>query len=225
MKLLHPILLVASLSGLSHAASVVQTLNYGFVPTNSAALTFNKFNPALGTLTSITITTNVIKSGGSLFVDNESATAASGNITQSVTITLTSPNVGLVNATFQPIGNGISATSTYAATVGADDGDGGGVQNTGPDYDGTNFTSVSNSDTGSVGVFAFGGYTGTGTFVINVSGAQSFDTGAIGGAAVAIDPAAVSGDVTLTYTYIPEPSAALLAGLGMLAVLRRRRIS
>jgi hypothetical protein len=225
MKYLQFIPLMASLTGFCSAATIVQTKGFSFVPDGSAPLTFDQFNSALGTLTSITITTNVTKTGGSLFVDNESATAASGNISQSVTINLTSGSVGLVDASFSPIGTGVAATSTYAASVGADDGDGAGVQSTGPDYDGATFGPVSNSQTKDVNAGAFGGYLGTGTFVINAGGVQGFNTSAIGGAAVAIDPATASGDVTITYTYtaVPEPASILLGGIGLLALLRRRR--
>lgn len=223
MKALHTLTLAASLVGVCSAATIVQTQNFSFVPAGTAPLTFNQFDTSLGTLTSITITTNVVKTGGSLFVDNESATAASGNINQSVTINLTS-SVGLVDSTFSPIGTGVTATSTYAASVGGDDGDGPSVQTTGPDYDGTSFGPVSTSQTKDVNTAAFGGYQGVGTYVINAGGVQGFDTSAIGGAAVAIDPATVSGDVTITYTYtVPEPSSALLGGIGCLALLRRRR--
>lgn len=223
MKALHILTLAASLSGFCSAATIIQTQNFSFVPAGTVPLTFNQFDTSLGTLTSITITTNVTKIGGSLFVDNESATPASGNISQSVTINLTSV-VGLVDASFAPIGTGVTATSTYAASVLADDGDGPGVQTTGPDYDGTAFGPTSTSQTKNVNTLAFSGYEGVGTYLINAGGLQGFNTSAIGGAAVAIDPATVSGDVTITYTYtVPEPSAALLGGLGSLALLRRRR--
>lgn len=226
MKSLHLFTLAASFSGVCSAATIVQTKSFSFVPDGSAALTFDQFDPSLGTLESITITTNVTKTGGSLFVDNESAAPASGNISQSVTIDLSSP-VSLVDGSLLPIGNGVAATSVYAASVGVDDGDGAGVQSTGADYDGTSFGPVSNSQTRDVHTLVFGDYKGTGTYVIDVVGVQGFNTSAIGGAAVAIDPATASGDVTITYTYsvsaIPEPSSALLGGLGLLALLRRRR--
>ncbi len=224
MKALHILILAASLAGVCSAATIVQTQNFSFVPAGTAPLTFNQFDTSLGTLTSITITTNVTKTGGSLFVDNESATPASGNISQSVTINLTSSSVGLVDAGFSPIGTGVTATSIYAASVGADDGDGPSVQTFGLDYDGTSFGPTSTGQTKDVNTAAFGGYQGLGTYVINADGVQGFNTSAIGGAAVAIDPATVSGDVTITYTYtVPEPSSALLGGLGCLALLRRRR--
>ena len=126
-----------------------------------------------------------------------------------------------------PIGNGITATSTYAATVTADNGDGSGVQadTPGNDYDGTVFGSNLATQTKNVNAFVFSGYQGIGTYVINAGGVQGFDTSAIGGAAVAIDPARVLGNVTITYTYdaIPEPASAVIGGLGLLTLLRRRR--
>lgn len=224
MKALHTLTLAASLVGVCSASTIVQSQVFSFVPDGTAALTFNQFDTSFGTLTSITITTNVTKTGGSLFVDNESATPASGNISQSVTINLTSA-VSLVDTAFTPIGTGVAATSSYTASVGADDGDGPGVQSTGPDYDGTSFGPTSNSQTKNVFAGAFGGYQGVGTYVIDAGGVQGFNTSAIGGAAVAIDPATVSGDVTITYTYdaVPEPTSALLGGIGCLALLRRRR--
>lgn len=224
MKALHIITLAASLAGVCSAATTFQTQNFSFVPTGSAPLTFTQFDTSLGTLNSITITTNVIKTGGSLFVDNESATPASGNITQSVTINLTSSSVGLVDAGFSPIGTGVTATSTYAASAGSDDGDGVNYQPGGPDADGTNFGTVSNSQTKNVNTLAFSGYQGLGSYVIDAGGVQGFDASAIGGAALSINPATVSGDVTITYNYtIPEPTTALLGAVGFLALLRRRR--
>ncbi len=226
MKFLPTLALAATLTGVGSAATIVQTKTYSYVPTNFAVLTFNQFDASLGTLTAITIQTNVAKSGGSLFVDNESVVGASGNITQSVTISLASPDVFLFDAGFATIGTNLSASSTYAATVGADDGDGVGVQSTGADYDGTSFgTTATTTQTRNVNTGFFGAYTGTGTFEIDVNGNQGFNTSAIGGAAVAIDPATAFGSVVITYTYtaIPEPSSILLGGVGMLALLRRRR--
>ncbi len=226
MKFLPTLALAATLTGVGSAATIVQTNNYSFVPTNSAPLTFNKFDTSLGTLTAITIQTNVAKSGGSLFVDNESGTGASGTISQSVTVSLASSSVFLFDAAFQTIGTNLSASSSYVATVGADDGDGLGVQSTGPDYDGTSFgTTATTSQTKDVNTGFFGAYSGTGTYVIDVNGSQGFNTSAIGGAAVAIDPATAFGSVVITYTYtaIPEPSSMLLGGIGALALLRRRR--
>ena len=64
---------------------------------------------------------------------------------------------------------------------------------------------------------------GTGTYTINANGLQGVDASAFGGAAATFTPALVTGDVTITYNFVPEPGAALLGGLGFLALLRRRR--
>lgn len=226
MKIINTLLVLTALAGVATAATLVQTKDYSFVPDGTPVLTFNKFNTALGTLTSITITTNVTKSEGSLFVDNESATAASGDISQSVTITLSSTDVLLLAATGGMIGANIEAKSIYAAVCGADDNDGFGVQTTGLDYSGTVFgPTPPTSETKTVHDFAMPGYQGTGTYNISADGHQGFNTTAIGGAAVEITPARASGDVTVTYFYdaIPETSTALLGGLGLLAMMRRRR--
>ncbi len=62
-------------------------------------------------------------------------------------------------------------------------------------------------------------------FAIN-TGAFNGTTGfsnALGGGAFSVDLADGNTDIVLKFTAVPEPGAALLGGLGMLALLRRRR--
>jgi len=62
-------------------------------------------------------------------------------------------------------------------------------------------------------------------FAINTSafnGTSGFSN-SLGGGAFSVNLADSNTDLVLTFTAIPEPSAALLGGLGMLALLRRRR--
>jgi hypothetical protein len=220
------LLLALAATGFASAAVITQTKTYSFVPSNSATLTFDKFDAATyGTLTSIVITTEVTKSGGSLFVDNESSDTASGNISQSVTINLNSIDVDLLAASGGAIGLNVSAVSTYAATTGPDDGDGPGVQPGGIDYDGTSFSPTTTTETKNVKAIVWSEYEGTGTYNIDVLGAQGFDAAAFGGAAIQITPATASGSVTVVYNFtpIPEPASAMLGALGCLALLRRRR--
>jgi hypothetical protein len=237
MKKTIPIMALAAVASFAaptlNAATIVHTKYFDFIPDASQILTFDKFNTNDGTLTAITITTYVTKLNGSLYVDNDAATGASGAITQTVTINLTSANA-LVDAGLNPIGSNIQAISSYTATVGADDGDtdlilnnNDGYQSGGTDSDGTSFASVSTSESKNLSNLAWGQYStaGYGTYTITASGIQSLNTSAISGAAGAFTPASASGYVQVTYTYlaIPEPSAALLGGLGLLALLRRRR--
>lgn len=225
MKTLLTLTLGTALAGFSSAATITQTNLYSFIPTNTTALTFNQFDTSLGALTSITITTTVKKSGGSLFVDNDAATPASGSISQSVTINLTSGSVALLDSVPNPIGNNITATTSFSVSLDPDDGDGGGYQTGGPDFGGTDFGTFTVTETKNVGTGFFTGYQGVGTYVIDAGGTQGTDTTAVGGAAFQGTPATASGDVTITYTYdaVPEPTSALLGGLGVLALLRRRR--
>lgn len=219
------ILAIAS-TGIASASVVTQTKTFSYVPADTATLTFDKFDPSLGTLNSITVTTAVTKSGGSLYVDNDSATPASGNISQSVTIFLNSIDVDLLASTGGFIGQNVNAISTYAASVGPDDGDGAGVQPGGIDYDGTSFAPTSTSVTQTVRALVMSEYVGAGlTYDIDAIGSQGFDAAGFGGAAIQITPATATGGVTIIYDFtpIPEPGSALLGGLGALALLRRRR--
>ncbi len=221
-------------AGSSYASLIItQTKDFNFTPTGSADLIFSKFDTMGGTRTllGVTVTTSVTKVGGSLYIDNDSLTGGSGTISQTVTISLSGRNLtdndGNVIASQQ-----VSSTSTHNATVGADDGDGlnapgvnNGFQSGGVDYDGTIFGNTTSSRTADVGSDNLTGYrtNGVGTYTINAAGLQGIDVNAISGVAGSFSPAGATGSVTITYTYVPEPSAALLGGLGLLALLRRRR--
>lgn len=222
----------ALLIGGACAQTVSYTDEFSFIPTNSQVLSIQQFDPSLGTLNSVFIKVDLTKSGGSLYVDNDSDTGASGEISQSVIITLTS-DVGLiVNGGFTPYPS-ISVTSTYMTTVGADDGDG-GVANAktefqpgGPDYAGTSFGIETATFGAALNPLVNGQFQGTGTINLTASGSQSSETGSVGGLFYASGPATVSGVVTVYYNYtpatIPEPTTALLGGLSAVALLRRRR--
>lgn len=233
-RLTLPVISALLVSAVAHGSTITQIRNFSFVPNDNVDLTFDQFDPNAGafgvrTLTSITIGWQLIKNGGSLFVDNESATPASGAITQTVEIDLTSSDVTFTNESLVGFGSNITAVTSYTASVGADDGDSSDPQqydSGGPDNDGT-FFGQSSTTTGSDNVASalFAQYTGTGTFVINADGIQFSDTAALGGVSFSGTPSTAFGNVTVTYNYsaIPEPSAALLGGLGALLLLRRRR--
>jgi len=95
MKSLNILALAASLTGISSAASIVQTGSYAFVPNGSQTLTFNKFDTTLGTLTSVTVSVTLTKTGGTYEVDNDSATGGTIDLTHSVIGQLSSPDVSL----------------------------------------------------------------------------------------------------------------------------------
>lgn len=218
------LLLCCSTAG---ASTIIQTKNFSFTPTNNQTLTFDKFDDMGGTriLNSVTITTSLTKSGGSLYVDNDSGVAASGSISQSVTINLSATGVSLINAAFDSIiGSNVTSTSFYEANLAADDGDGPGYQPGGLDWGGTEFGSVTAAQTESAG--SIDGYKGTGsTYTIKVSGTQSTDTATMSGVAGAFSPATASGFVTVTYNYIPEPATSMLLCVALGGILCYRRKS
>lgn len=226
MKVLHTLLLLTSLSGISSAAlTMSQTQNFSFTPAASQALVFNKFDTQGGTRTllSVTITTSLTKVGGALYVDNDSPTAASGSISQSVTINLTSGNVSLIDENLIGLTGAASVTanSYYFASLTADDGDGVDYQAGGSDWGGTTFGNVTESETSGVG--SIGLYSGAGTYTITATGSQTTDTSAVSGVSGSFTPAGATGFVTITYTYVPEPTSTMLGGLGMIVLLTRYR--
>lgn len=84
MKSLVACALFASLASVGHSATLIQTQSYSFVPNGNQVLTFNKFNPALGTLNSITVSVVLNKTGGRFEIDNDSESSGTINLTHSV---------------------------------------------------------------------------------------------------------------------------------------------
>lgn len=220
------------LYGSANAATIVQTKNYAFVPSGNQTLTFARFDTMGGNriLNSVTITTSLTKSGGSLYVDNDSAVAGSGTISQSVTVSLSSTEVDLSKEPFGPLGAEVTSTTSYFVSVGADDGDGSEYQSGGADWGGTTFAENTTSQTETVRDLSETYFAGSGNYSIKVSGVQNTNTAAISGASGAFSPATAQGFVTVTYNYtdltpIPEPAPWMLLGSACAGVLFIRRRS
>lgn len=95
----------------------------------------------------------------------------------------------------------------------------------GPDVDGTALNFNNTVDQSWTILTTTGGITGfdAADFVVNVganNGTAGFQN-ALGGGTFILT--ATANDLVLSFTAVPEPSAVLLGGLGMLALLRRRR--
>lgn len=222
----------ASLMGLSQAATIVQTQSFSFVPNGNQVLTFNSFNTNSGTFTlqSVTISITLNKVGGSLQVDNDSATGGTIDLSHQVVGSLSNSLGGgsLTRANFTIIGSSgsLTASSTLPGqTIGATTGDATDAFNNTADVDFLAFNpgNTSASDSGAVRTDSISLYEGTGTFTNTLSASQLTSATGLGGLQQAFTVSNVSGDVTITYTYIPEPSTALLGALGVLGLLRRRR--
>jgi hypothetical protein len=222
--------LVAS-SFAAGAVIIEQTQDFSGTPNFDANLVFDEFDDDGGNLTlqSIRVDVSLNVTGGSLKVDNDGNQPASGAVEFGAEVLLSS-TVSLVDASLQPIvqPGDVKATDGTTLSVTADDGDTevGGTPNfsyLGTDYDFFNGTAQSDSDFGYVSSSAFSQYIGTGTYIITVDADQVADYGALGGVQAQIDPLSASGQVKITYSYVPEPAALGLLAIGGVAILFRRR--
>ena len=219
-------------AGMSQGATLVQTQNYSFVPNGSQNLTFNKFNPAWGTLTSITVATSLTKNGGSIAGDNDSATTATvdftsevwGNISSTAVQLKDSGGAKIVGAT---IGD-LDALDTTTITLGATSGDATNQFNVTGQSDYASFSGPLNTVTtsDSVGSSYWSGYSGTGTYIVKMNATNASSISQVSGVQYAVVAPSVYGSVTVTYNYIatvPEVDVSLLGLIPACVFLTRRR--
>jgi hypothetical protein len=221
--------LFVATAGFASAATIVQTEVFSFVPLGDAPLTFDYFDTMGGTrtLTGVTINITYTKSGGSLTADNDSAVAGTISMSHIIGAGL---DVGAFN--MSKVGGGsvavagtpLKATSTVSgASVGATSGDATNAFNvTGLD-DNYVYTASDQTITSSGNLSDTAQFAGAGNFTWTFDALQTSSITGLSGVNYALVNSQVDGSVTVTYSYIPEPSAALLGGLGMLCLLRRRR--
>ncbi|MEM0897670.1 MAG: choice-of-anchor E domain-containing protein [Verrucomicrobiota bacterium] len=218
-------------------AQVMQQQDWGPVSPafNSAtsgslsALTFNQFNPSLGTLNFINVVTFVEFDQGNASVDAEGTLLSDITVEFGVDVDYTSPDVTLSTAAFETIGQGVQAFNSETFTdVGANDGDDVlTFQGDGGDDNRTMaVTQVTASDSGNIAPGLFAQYTGTGTFDIEYEGTSLFNISSTGSTSGSFGPGIAQGFVIVTYDYIPaipEPSTALCLLAGAALFARRRR--
>ena len=213
-------------------ADIIQTQTFGpQVPDYFPVLTFNEYNGNLSDLTGIVVELSLTSVGGLAQVDNESGVVANVNVEFGTSGWLISGGPALPSVLTSPV---VPVTSVTAGSysLGADDGDGSGVQSGGADYDELVGGTVTNSLSGSVVSSSWADYVGPGTFDItgvistylSVTGASGISQGST--------PPAVNGFVRVTYQETggpsgaaPEPATLVLlsSGLGSLAAWRYRR--
>ena len=214
---------LALTAGLTFAATITQTQTFSGIPNMNGSLTFNQFDSSLGTLTSIQVRLSLQTSGGRLILDNDSASSASGTFEFGANGSIGSTDVSLMDTSLQPITDLTEAFYSQAFSLDANVDDvSGDYDPASPDglqYDGG---IVSDTASGLVDSTVWGGYTGTGTYNINYNITQWLDYGGISGIECAITPVSASGDVTVIYTYIPEPATMLLLAIGAVAILRKK---
>ena len=208
------------------ASPIVQTLPFSGTPNFTDTLTFDKFDDMGGTLTltSIQVLVELNVDGGSLILDNDGVDAASGQFEFGATGDISSLDVALVNASFQPVTAVLDAYYNSAFNLAGNVGD---VANdfdpSGPD--GMQYFGAPETDSASgfINSTVFAQYIGLDTFDIDVEVIQWTDFGGVSGIEWAVTPVSADGEVTVIYNYVPEPATLSLLALGGLIAARRRR--
>ena len=220
-------------SASAKADTIVQMQNFNGTPAFVDTLTFNQFDGSLGTLNSITVEFELTSQNGQLLLDNDAQQAANGTVQYGSNGSLSSADVGLINAGFQPVVGTLLAVSAGAQNLAGDDGDVevGGTANfslAGPDAGTLAPANATDNGSGNIALAAFGDYIGLGTYDIDVNSGQIIDFGGIGGVQFQGDPISVTGFVKITYDFtanIPEPTTigVLSIAFGFLGLRRNRK--
>lgn len=180
-------LLFLPLSSLASAATSIETEVFGpATPNYNSILTFDKFDPGLGTLISVQVVMEVSVSGGSLTVDNDGIGPASVTVELGAEGNLSSLDVILLDSLLQPVVADVTASTGSIFNLDPDNGDGvGNVDGSSPDgaiHDGGNDTG---SDSGFIIALAHPGYIGASqTFNVTAEIDQILDFGSVGGVEV-----------------------------------------
>jgi hypothetical protein len=199
-------------------ASDMQIKDFSGISNFSRTLTFNKFNPALGSLNSIEVSLTLQINGGHFIVDNDSSGSATGTFEFGAKANFIS------SVPLNPALSQIQACNLQSIILDGNVGD--GTNNCSPlPPDGNEYygSTVYNSKSAYINNSYWDSYLGTDTYDILVSGFQWSNYIGIGDIEYSINPpVTVDGSVTISYDYtVPEPATITLLALGLLVSIRK----
>jgi hypothetical protein len=182
---------------------------------DNVAFNIAQFNTALGTLTGVTVKVTTSSLVGSFNVANAGGTSLSvGPHTADFRVDDVADNLGYTIQSVEIDPLATTPVTSPAATIPV------GENQTYAITLGQGYTV---SDQNIAGSF-FGVYSGNGNVMFNVRNRLNIAaTGSVFTVDSALAYTTTRMAITYTYEVIPEPSAALLGGLGLLCLLRRRR--
>jgi len=208
--------------------TIVQTATFdSFIASGTRPATFNRFDTVGGTreITGVNVSFFFDKTGGSYAIDNDSVLGGEITFSHNLRGRLV-PGSGS-GVSVGTAANYVNAESVFTTEVEGDDGDPDEQFNVGgPDYVIYFPDPILNTGHSATILPAFrAAYTAPSpsTFVIIFQANQLFGVDGVGGLQSQTISSMAKPTIIVTYSYIPEPSTALLGGLGLLALLRRRR--
>lgn len=200
---------VGLLAAPAAAATVMDSAPWSFpLSPGSQLVNVSQFNPALGTLNSVTVQLDAAI-GANVTGENDSAIPGNVTLNLSGNASATAPNafvIVLLNAAAGPVG--LAATDA--------------VPGSGPDYH--DFGVVGQNGSNSNLASPMAPYIGVGTVGVTVNASGGFSLSGVSDSSLQISGFAANGLVKVIYDYtpVPEPTALMLLGIGGLALLRRR---
>jgi hypothetical protein len=208
-----PALLLSAMPAMAATVSYNGTFNNnpGAYPTVFNT-TVPQFNPALGTLNSVTLQ---ITSDSSANVEYENEAASGGSATANL--------IGTASGTFSSLSTSVVLTDTDAATITVDD-EVGIPDFAGGDYHDYGLLADSDVDSDSA-IAGLGAYIGAGVINLSISDNQGWSVSGVGDGVTRVTLSRSSHDwlVIYDYTPVPEPTTAGLSLLALAALGRRRR--
>ena len=207
-----------TISSVSTANTIVQKSFNNEIPNFFKILTFDKFNEN-DTLSSIRISLNLQINGGSIIIDNDADSSASGTFEFGENAQLGSTDVSLTGGPGKTRAYNFLPVS-LASNVDDGDGDYSPLSPDGSEYNGS---IVSDQQSGFIDNSIWSQYQGSGTFDIQVS--VWLQTNYIGTGKVEYFsnmPPNINGFVEVVYTSVPEPATIVLLMVGTLVFMKKK---